>query len=105
MKRFFLLIFLSILFLTSCSKVSLHSKTETPYHYGILKTINDTITDYPEKALELIKSISSPIIENDFCELEYHEYQILLSEANYKNYYNQTNHDEVINASIVAIFG
>ena len=100
MKRFFLLIFLSILFLTSCSKVSLHSKTETPYHYGILKTINDTITDYPEKALELIKGISSPIIENDFCELEYHEYQILLSEANYKNYYNQTNHDEVVNASI-----
>lgn len=101
MKRFFLSIFISSIlgiFFTSCSKSNLYSKTETPYHFRILKIINDTITNHPDDALLLLKSINSIIIENDFTEQEYHEYQILLSEANYKNYYNQTNHNEVINA-------
>lgn len=109
MKRFLLLIFLSILFFTSCSKVNLYSKAETPYHYGILKSINDTITNHPEDAIKLLENIDTIIIKNDFSEQEYHEYQILLAEANYKNYYNQTNHTEIINAdnyfdSLVALY-
>lgn len=109
MKRFLLLIFLSILFFTSCSKVNLYSKAETPYHYGILKSINDTITNHPEDAIKLLENINTIIIKNDFSEQEYHEYQILLAEANYKNYYNQTNHTEIINAdnyfdSLVALY-
>ena len=98
MKRFLLLLFLSILFFTSCSKINLYSRTETPYHYGILKTINDTITDNPEDAIELLKQLDNAIIKNDFSEQEYHEYQILLAEANYKNYYSQTNYTEITNA-------
>ena len=102
MKRFFLLTFLPIIlgaFIVSCSKINIYSQAETPYHYGILKDINDTITTHPEEALKLLNSIDKPIIDNDFSEHEYHEYQILLSEANYKNFYNQSNHNEVINAS------
>ena len=98
MKRFFLLVFFSnilCIFFTSCSKINLYSKTETPYHYKILKTVTDTITNHPDDALKLLKSINNLVIENDFTEQEYHEYQILLSEANYKNYYDQTNHYEV----------
>ncbi len=98
MKRFFLLVFFSnilCVFFTSCSKINLYSKTETPYHYKILKTVTDTITNHPDDALKLLKSINNLVIENDFTEQEYHEYQILLSEANYKNYYDQTNHYEV----------
>ena len=98
MKRFLLLLFLSILFFTSCSKINLYSRTETPYHYGILKTINDTITDNPEDAIELLKQLDNAIIKNDFSVQEYHEYQILLAEANYKNYYSQTNYTEITNA-------
>ena len=102
MKRFFLLTFLPIIlgaFIISCSKINIYSQAETPYHYGILKTINDTITTNPEEALKLLHGIDKPIIDNIFSEQEYNEYQILLSEVNYKNFYNQTNHNEVINAS------
>lgn len=102
MKRVFLSIFFAIIsgiFSISCSKVNIFSKTETPYHYEILKIINDTITNHPEEALKLLNKIDNLIVENDFSEQEYHEYQILLSEVNYKNFYNQTNHNEVINAS------
>lgn len=98
MKRFFLLLFLSTLFFTSCSKINLYSRTETPYHYGILKSINDTITNHPEDAIRLLENIDTIIIKNNFSKQEYHEYQILIAEANYKNYYNQTNHTEIINA-------
>lgn len=102
MKRVFLSIFFAIIsgiFSISCSKVNIFSKTETPYHYEILKIINDTITNHPEEALKLLNKIDNLIVENDFSKQEYHEYQILLSEVNYKNFYNQTNHNEVINAS------
>ena len=102
MKRFFLLTFLQIIlgaFIISCSKINIYSQAETPYHYGILKNINDTITTHPEEALKLLHGIDKLIIDNIFSEQEYHEYQILLSEVNYKNFYNQTNHNEVIIAS------
>lgn len=82
----------------SCSKINLFPQAETPYHHGILKEISDTITNHPEKALTLLNNIDKPIIDNDFSEQEYHEYQILLSEALYKNYHAQTNHNEIINA-------
>lgn len=101
MKRILLLIFyISIfgIFSTSCSKTSIYSQAETPYHFEILKTINDTITNNPEYAFKLIKNIDNLIIENEFSTQEYHEYQVLLSESYYKNYYNQINHNEVINA-------
>ncbi len=102
MKKLFLLIFISffsgILFI-SCSKTNIYNKSQNPYHHGILKTINDTINNYPEYALKLLENINGIIIENDFTEQEFHEYQILLSEAYYKNYYNQTNHHEVTNAN------
>ena len=57
MKRFFLLFLFYIISLcfTSCSKFNLFSESKTPYHYEILKEINDTITNYPEIALELLK--------------------------------------------------
>ncbi len=101
MKRFFLLFLFYIISLcfTSCSKFNLFSESKTPYHYEILKEINDTITNYPEIALELLKKIDSTTINNNFSEQEYHEYQILVSEAYYKNYYNQSNFNEIINAS------
>lgn len=102
MKRVFLSIFFAIIsgiFFISCSKVNIFSKTGTPYHYEILKIINDTMTNHPEEALKLLNKIDNLIVENNFSEQEYHEYQILLSEANYKNFYDQTNHNEVINAS------
>lgn len=96
MKRWFLLIIVLCSFLTSCSKFNLFPQVETPYHHGILKAISDTITNHPEDALTLLNSIDKPIIDNDFSEQEYHEYQTLLSEALYKNYYDQTNHNEII---------
>lgn len=99
MKRLLLLIISSFLFLASCSKTDIYSHAETPYHYEILKTISDTITDYPEEALKLINGIDSLIVKNDFTEQEFHEYQILLSETYYKNFYNQTNHKEIIKAN------
>lgn len=98
MKRFFLLIIALCSFFTSCSKFNLFPQTETHYHHGILKEISDTITNYPEEALTLLNNIDKPIIDNDFSEQEYHEYQILLSEALYKNYHAQTNHNEIVNA-------
>ena len=101
MKNHCLLVFLSILFglfFTSCSKINLYPKSGTPYHHGILKNITDTITNHPEDALNLLKNINEVFIENDFTPQEFYEYQILLSEANYKNYNNQTNHTEVIQA-------
>ena len=101
-KLIFQLIVISInlsISLSSCSKINLYPKTETPYHHGILKQINDTITDHPEKALYLLNYIDKLVIENDFTTQEFHEYQILLSEANYKNYFNQTNHNEIVNAT------
>ena len=90
------IVFISICFFTSCSKINLYPKSETPYHHGILKIVNDTMTSNPEDALNLLKTIDNIFIENDFSEQEYHEYQILLAEANYKNYYNQTNHADVL---------
>lgn len=101
MKNFFwiILFHITISAFTSCSKFELFSKTETPYHYGILKEINDTITDYTETALELLKSIDDSTLKHKFSKQEYHEYQILLSEANYKSYYNQDNINEIINAN------
>lgn len=101
MRHFLLLILFSIfcgIAFTSCSKINLFSKTETPYHYGILKAINDTITNHPEDALKLLKNINNIIVENDFTEQEYHEYQILLSEVHYKNFDTQTNHNKVTKA-------
>ena len=101
MKRYFslicFLIFSSMLF-SSCSKINLYPKSSTPYHHGILKNITDTMKKHPEHALSMLESIDDIIIENDFTEQELHEYQILLSEAKYKNFYNQTNHAEVIKA-------
>lgn len=101
MKRYFslicFLIFSSMLF-TSCSKINLYPKSVTPYHHSILKDITDTMRNHPEYALSMLESIDDIIIENDFTEQEYHEYQILLSEAKYKNFYNQTNHAEVTQA-------
>lgn len=85
MKNHCLLVFLSILFglfFTSCSKINLYPKSGTPYHHGILKNITDTITNHPEDALNLLKNINEVFIENDFTPQEFHEYQILLSEAN-----------------------
>ncbi len=84
---------------TSCTKFSLFSESQTPYHYGILKEINDTITDHPEIALELLENIDSTTVKSNFSKQEYHEYQILVSEANYKNYYNQNNFNEIIDAN------
>lgn len=102
MKRigyFILFPIITCLILVSCTKFTLFSETETPYHYEILKKINDTITVYPEKALELLNKIDSSTIQEKFSEQEYHEYHILLSEAHYKNYYDQTNINEIINAN------
>lgn len=102
MKKYFLSLIAFIIlghFFTSCSKIELYSRTETPYHYGILEAINDTMTNHPEDALMLLKKIDDAIVENDFTAQEYHEYQILLSESYYKNYYEQTNHNEIILAS------
>ena len=97
-RLFLLSLFIIILNITSCSKFSLFSETETKYHYEILKEINDTMTNYPEVAMELLNTIDSSTIHNRFSKQEYHEYQILLSEASYKNYYNQPNINEIIDA-------
>lgn len=97
-RLFLLSLFIIILNITSCSKFSLFSETETKYHYEILKEINDTMTNYPEVAMELLNTIDSSTIHNRFSKQEYHEYQILLSEACYKNYYNQLNINEIIDA-------
>ena len=97
-RLFLISLFIIILNITSCSKFSLFSETETKYHYEILKEINDTMTNNPEVAMELLNTIDSSTIHNRFSKQEYHEYQILLSEASYKNYYNQPNINEIIDA-------
>lgn len=101
MKKSFLtfLLYTICFSFSSCSKSSLFYEEKSPYHYGILKEINDTITNHPEIAYKLLKKIDSTALWNDFSDLEYFEYQILLSEANYKNYYNQNNFDEITNAN------
>ena len=97
-RLFLISLFIIVLNITSCSKFSLFSETETKYHYEILKEINDTMTNNPEAAMELLNTIDSSTIHNRFSKQEYHEYQILLSEASYKNYYNQPNINEIIDA-------
>lgn len=102
MRRYFIAILFSCvtsLLLTSCSKLDLYSESETPFHHGILKTITDTINDKPKEALKLLENIDELIINENFSRQEYHEYQILLSEAKYKSYHSQTNHNEVIDAN------
>lgn len=91
-----ILIITSLCFI-SCSKFNLFPEEKNPYHHGILKTINDTMTKNPEDALKIIDNIGTETIHN-FTKQEYYEYQILLAEAHYKNYYPQNNRNEIINA-------
>lgn len=91
-----ILIIISILFI-SCSKANIFSKEEAPYHHGILKEINDTITDNPAEALSMLNNISDTT-RNNFSEQEYYEYHILLEEAHYKNFQLQENYNIIAKA-------
>lgn len=98
-SRFSILaVILTCIFLTSCSDFSLFQEQEKSYHHNILKEIYDTMMSNPDRALEKLKGIDIQIVKDDFSDKEYHEYQILLAEAYYKNYLQQLNYNEIIAA-------
>lgn len=60
------------------------SENKDPYHYGILKNINDTMTQNPQIALTLLNDFSKSDDINKLSKSEYIEYNILVAEALYK---------------------
>lgn len=97
MKNNFLLtltiIITTTFLLSSCSKFKLFSEDATPYHYGILKDINNTMTHNPEQALLMIESFGTNQEYSSLKTSELHEFQILKAEARYKC---NLNHDNII---------
>lgn len=80
----------SIIF-SSCSKFNLFSHSTTPYHYGILKSINDTMTLNYNDALSMLNDFSNSKEISNLSKAEWAEYNILLAEARYKCDSSQTN--------------
>ncbi|MBO5853507.1 MAG: hypothetical protein J6Q61_02090 [Bacteroidales bacterium] len=76
-------IFISILF-SSCTKFVFFSETNDTYHYGILKNINDTMTENPQIALDMLNDFSKSDDKNKLSKSEFIEYNILIAEALYK---------------------
>ncbi len=73
---------ISILF-SSCNNFELYSETDI-YHYGILKNVNDTMTQNPEAALKILKDFRKSNNLNKLSKSESIEYEILFAEALYK---------------------
>ena len=87
---------LTSIILSSCSKFNLFSHNTTPYHYGILKSINDTMTHNYVNALHLLNEFSNSEEINNLSKAELAEYHILLAEARYKCDSSQIN-DKALN--------
>lgn len=84
------------LFAHSCKRFSLYTENETPLHYTVLQTINDTMTCCPDVALNILIGVSDTIDEQQLPKPDYYEYQILIAEALYKNIFSQTNDSAII---------
>lgn len=94
---FYILIFtiLTNISFTSCQKSNLFSENETPYHYGILSKINDTMTLNYNVALEMLNDFNNHNGINNLSKTELCEYHILLAEARYKCDSSQINKQEL----------
>lgn len=84
------------LLLQSCRRFSLYTEKETPLHYSVLHTINDTMTCCPDVALNLLIGVSDAVDDQGLSKPDYYEYQILIAEALYKNDFSQTNDSAIV---------
>jgi len=102
MKKNLIIIFafftLWCLMMPSCKNFVLYSEADAPLHFGILQKIDDTMTCCPAAALDLLVDVSEEIDESQISKTDYYEYQILIAEALYKNYYLQSNDSAVSEA-------
>lgn len=57
---------------------------KSPYHYGILKDISDSMKYNPERAFVMLEEFSNSLDFGKLSKTEFYEYHILLSEARYK---------------------
>ena len=78
------IIILTSFIFSSCTKFNLFSHSTTPYHYGIFKSINDTITLNYNDALSMLNDFSNSKDISNLTKAEWAEYHILLAEARYK---------------------
>ncbi len=86
------------LLLQSCRRFSLYTEKETPLHYSVLHTINDTMMCCPDVALNLLIGVTDNVDDQGLSKPDYYEYQILIAEALYKNDLIQTNDSAVFEA-------
>lgn len=84
------------LLLQSCRRFSLYTEKETPLHYSVLHTINDTMMCCPDVALNLLIGVSDTVDDQGLSKPDYYEYQILIAEVLYKNYFSQTNDSAIV---------
>lgn len=84
------------LLLQSCRRFSLYTEKETPLHYSVLHTINDTMMCCPDVALNLLIGVSDNVDDQGLSKPDYYEYQILMAEALYKNDFSQTNDSAIV---------
>lgn len=84
------------LLLQSCRRFSLYTEKETPLHYSVLHTINDTMTCCPDVALNILIGVSDTVDDQGLSKPDYYEYQILIAEALYKNDFSQTNDSAIV---------
>ena len=85
--------------LTSCSKFRLFSETEMPYHYGVLRKINKTMSSNPSQALDMLEKLGNSTELMNLKRAEFYEYHVLLAEARYKCDLEHINNTELIEAS------
>lgn len=82
----------------SCTKFVLYSESDSPLHFNVLQKIDDTMTCCPSAALDMLLDVSEEIDTLQLSKTDYYEYQILVAEALYKNYYMQSNVPAVLEA-------
>ena len=99
MKKGLILLLSICFFLTSCNDFNLFPKEETPFHYGILQDVYDSMKYEPVKALTMLEEFSQLPDFNDMKKSEFYEYHILLAEARYKCDLNYINDIEIYQAS------
>ena len=103
-KKVIPIIILSVIIITLLSsypKFRPFSDDSTPYHYGILRDINDSMTGNPKAALTMIEDFADTTDMNLLKEFEYYEFQILSAEARYKC---DLNHNNIIALNDAIIF-
>ncbi len=102
MKKILIIIFafftLWCLMTPSCKNFVLYSEADTPLHFNVLQKVDDTMTCCPSDALDMLIAVSDEIDDSQISKTDYYEYQILVAEALYKNYYMQSNVAAVLEA-------